>query len=75
MRRIVSHIRVSTGKQVKFGLGIEAHREAIARFAAAEGGAVLAELVEVEIGKGADALDLSPKPSPFPAPARPRPPW
>ena len=45
MRQIVSYIRVSTGKQGKSGLGIEAQREAIARFAAAEGCEVLAEVV------------------------------
>jgi DNA invertase Pin-like site-specific DNA recombinase len=36
MRQIVSYIRVSTGQQGKSGLGIEAQREAIAHFAAAE---------------------------------------
>jgi DNA invertase Pin-like site-specific DNA recombinase len=61
MRQIVSYIRVFTGKQGKSGLGIEAQREAIARFAAAEGCEVLAEVVEVETGKGADALDRRPK--------------
>src|SRR5271155_4287440 len=61
MRQIVSYIRVSTGKQGKSGLGIEAQREAIARFAVAEGCEVLAEVVEVETGKGADALDRRPK--------------
>jgi DNA invertase Pin-like site-specific DNA recombinase len=60
MRQIVSYIRVSTGKQGKSGLGIEAQREAIARFAAAEGCEVIAEHVEVETGKGADALDRRP---------------
>src|SRR5271154_3077434 len=61
MVQVVSYIRVSTGKQGKSGLGIEAQREAIARFAAAEGCEVLAEVVEVETGKGADALDRRPK--------------
>ena len=61
MRQIVSYIRVSTGKQGKSGLGIEAQREAIARFATAEGCEVLAEVVEVETGKGTDALDRRPK--------------
>ena len=61
MRQIVSYIRVSTGQQGKSGLGIEAQREAIARFAAAEGCEVVAEVVEVETGKGADALDRRPK--------------
>jgi DNA invertase Pin-like site-specific DNA recombinase len=61
MRQIVSYIRVSTGKQGKSGLGIEAQREAIARFAATEGCEILAEVVEVETGKGSDALDRRPK--------------
>src|SRR5579864_9201930 len=61
MRQVVSYIRVSTGKQGKSGLGIEAQREAIARFAAAEGREVVAEFVEIETGKGADALDRRPK--------------
>ena len=58
MRPSISYIRVSTGKQGKSGLGIEAQREAIARFAAAEGLEVLTEFVEVETGKGSDALTL-----------------
>src|SRR5580700_6017912 len=61
MGQIISYIRVSTGKQGKSGLGIEAQREAIARFAAAEGREVVAEFVEVETGKGSDALDRRPK--------------
>ncbi|MGY4466580.1 DNA invertase Pin-like site-specific DNA recombinase [Bradyrhizobium sp. LB9.1b] len=61
MRPIVSYIRVSTGKQGKSGLGIEAQRAAIARFAAAEGLEVLSEFVEVETGKGSDALDRRPR--------------
>ena len=61
MRQAVAYIRVSTGQQGKSGLGIEAQREAIARFAAAEGCELLAEVVEVETGKGTDALDRRPK--------------
>ena len=41
-------------------MGIEAQRAAIARFAAAEGLEVLTEFVEVETGKGSDALDRRP---------------
>jgi DNA invertase Pin-like site-specific DNA recombinase len=59
--RIVSYIRVSTDKQGKSGLGIEAQREAIARFAESEGLTIVAEHVEVETGKGADALDRRPE--------------
>jgi DNA invertase Pin-like site-specific DNA recombinase len=60
-RSIVAYLRVSTGKQGKSGLGIEAQREAIARFAEAEGLAVAFEHVEIETGKGADGLDLRPQ--------------
>ena len=56
MRQVVSYIRVSTGKQGASGLGIEAQREAIARFVAAEGMELAGEHVEVETGKGTDAL-------------------
>ncbi len=61
MRQIISYLRVSTGKQGKSGLGIEAQREAIARFAAAEGCEVVAEFVEVETGKESDALERRPQ--------------
>jgi DNA invertase Pin-like site-specific DNA recombinase len=61
MRQVISYLRVSTDKQGKNGLGIEAQREALARFIAAEGCEVLAEFVEVETGKGADALDRRPQ--------------
>ena len=60
MRQVISYIRVSTGKQGKSGLGIEAQREAIARFAAAEECEIITEHVEVETGKGSDALDRRP---------------
>jgi len=61
MDKFISYIRVSTGKQGKSGLGIEAQRAAIASFAAAQGAQVAAEYVEVETGKGVDALDRRPK--------------
>jgi DNA invertase Pin-like site-specific DNA recombinase len=61
MRQVVSYIRVSTGQQGKSGLGIEAQRDAVARFCAAEGLAIASEYVEVETGKGADALDRRPQ--------------
>ncbi len=60
MRQVVAYLRVSTDRQGKSGLGIEAQREAVTRFAAAEGLEVLAEFVEVETGKGCDALDRRP---------------
>ena len=58
---IIAYIRVSTDKQSKSGLGLEAQRDAIARFAAGEHLEVVAEFVEVETGKGADALDKRPQ--------------
>jgi DNA invertase Pin-like site-specific DNA recombinase len=56
---IVSYIRVSTSGQGKSGLGIEAERDALARFALAEGMKIIAEHVEIESGKGA-ALNRRP---------------
>jgi DNA invertase Pin-like site-specific DNA recombinase len=57
---IVSYLRVSTQTQGRSGLGLEAQRAAIARFAEAGDLAVVAELVEVETGKGSDALERRP---------------
>ena len=54
-------MRVSTGKQGRSGLGLDAQRDAISRFAAAEGFNIIDEHVEVETGKGADALDRRPQ--------------
>ena len=50
--QFVAYIRVSTSKQGRSGLGIEAQRSAIARFADQEGATIVAEHVEVETGKG-----------------------
>jgi DNA invertase Pin-like site-specific DNA recombinase len=61
LKRIVSYLRVSTREQGHSGLGIEAQREAIARFAATEGLVIVAEFVEVETAKGADALERRPQ--------------
>jgi DNA invertase Pin-like site-specific DNA recombinase len=58
---LVTYIRVSTSGQGRSGLGIEAQRQALAQFAAAEGYEVVREFVEVETGKGADALDRRPQ--------------
>ena len=61
MPAIVAYYRVSTVAQGKSGLGLDAQREALARFAAAEGLTIVAEHVEVETGKGADALERRPQ--------------
>jgi DNA invertase Pin-like site-specific DNA recombinase len=57
---MVPYLRVSTAGQGRSGLGIEAQRAAIVRFAEAEGRELTAEHVEIETGKGADALDRRP---------------
>src|ERR1700729_2829498 len=61
MRPLIAYVRVSTSKQGKSGLGIEAQREALSRFADAEGYDLLREFVEVETGKGSDALERRPQ--------------
>ena len=60
-KKVVSYLRVSTAQQGKSGLGLEAQRERIEQFAAAEGLEIIGEFVEVETGKGADALDRRPQ--------------
>ena len=54
------YLRVSRESQGKNGLGIEAQRAAVTQFLAAHGLERIAEFVEVETGKGADALDRRP---------------
>ncbi len=61
MKQIVGYVRVSTSQQGRSGLGIEAQQEALARFASSEGFEIVAEFVEVETGKGSDALDRRPQ--------------
>src|SRR4051812_33725713 len=60
-RAIITYIRVSTSQQGRSGLGIEAQRSALDHFAQAEGFEVIREFVEVETGKGADAIDRRPQ--------------
>jgi DNA invertase Pin-like site-specific DNA recombinase len=59
-RTLISYLRVSTDRQGKSGLGIEAQRAAIETFAQANGFAIMGEHVEVETGKGSDALGRRP---------------
>jgi DNA invertase Pin-like site-specific DNA recombinase len=61
MQHAVAYYRVSTARQGRSGLGIEAQRAAVTRFAVAEGFTLTTEFVEVETGKGADALDRRPQ--------------
>ena len=61
VKSAIAYYRVSTQRQGRSGLGIEAQRATVARFAEAEGMALIAEYTEVETGKGADALDRRPQ--------------
>jgi hypothetical protein len=56
MERAVAYYRVSTKQQQRSGLGIEAQRATVTRFAEAERLTIVSEFVEIETGKGADAL-------------------
>jgi DNA invertase Pin-like site-specific DNA recombinase len=61
MSRGIAYYRASTQQQGRSGLGIEAQKTAVARFAEDEGIEIVAEHVEIETGKGADALDRRPQ--------------
>ena len=61
VRPLLGYIRVSTSRQGRSGLGIEAQRRALERFAASEGFDLVRIFVEVETGKGSDALNRRPQ--------------
>src|SRR5450631_137404 len=61
MATAIGYVRVSTRAQGRSGLGMEAQRAAIARFAEAEGLTVMQVFEEVETGSGADALERRPQ--------------
>jgi DNA invertase Pin-like site-specific DNA recombinase len=57
MKTAIAYYRVSTQRQGRSGLGIEAQKAAVARFAQQEGIELIGEHTEVETGKGFDALE------------------
>ena len=61
MNTAVAYYRVSTARQGRSGLGIEAQRATVTRFAEGEGITLCDEFVEVETGKGFEALDRRPQ--------------
>jgi DNA invertase Pin-like site-specific DNA recombinase len=57
--KFVAYYRVSTDKQGRSGLGLEAQRAAVEGHAAATGGRIVAEFVEVESGRKRDRPQLA----------------
>ena len=58
--KFVVYLRVSTARQGRSGLGVEAQREAVRQFVSSRGGTVIApEFVEVETGKRDDRPELT----------------
>ena len=61
LKTLIGYIRVSTSQQGRSGLGLDAQRQALERFAASEGFTLGRVFVEVETGKGSDALERRPQ--------------
>jgi len=57
-RRFVPYYRVSTDRQGRSGLGLEAQQRAVSEFLASEPGEVVSEFTEVESGRRADRPEL-----------------
>ena len=55
----VVYLRVSTDKQGRSGLGLEAQQASVAEYAKASAGQIVAEYVEIESGKNADRPELA----------------
>ena len=68
MSEIVAYLRVSTESQGKSGLGLEAQREMVRRFAMNEGLEFVGDYIEIEKGRQIEpAADLHPLPRLAPA--------
>jgi DNA invertase Pin-like site-specific DNA recombinase len=61
VKTAIAYTRVSTAQQGRSGLGLNAQTAALARFAEAEGFDLIETFVEVETGKGSDALERRPQ--------------
>jgi DNA invertase Pin-like site-specific DNA recombinase len=55
----ISYLRVSTDRQGKSGLGIEAQRNAVAEYLNDGNWAMVKEIVEIENGKNTDRPNLA----------------
>nr|WP_281720934.1 recombinase family protein [Nitrosomonas nitrosa] len=58
-KRFVAYYRVSTARQGRSGLGLEAQREAVRSYLTFAGGRLMDEVTEVESGKRADRPELA----------------
>ena len=59
--KFITYFRVSTQKQGVSGLGLEAQRQAVSAYLSGRAKTVLEEFLEVETGKGANALEKRPQ--------------
>jgi len=59
--KYISYLRVSTARQGDSGLGLDAQRAAVDRFLTANDGGLIQEFLEVETGKGSNALHRRPQ--------------
>lgn len=60
-KRFVAYYRVSTDRQGRSGLGLDAQREAVRRYLNGGNWELVEEFTEVETGKGSNALDRRPQ--------------
>jgi DNA invertase Pin-like site-specific DNA recombinase len=60
-KALVGYVRVSKSQQGRSGLGLDAQKQALGRFAETEGFTLARVFVEVETGKGSDALERRPQ--------------
>jgi DNA invertase Pin-like site-specific DNA recombinase len=60
-KKAIAYLRVSTDRQGKSGLGLEAQQADLVRYVATNGLDLIAEYTEVETGKGANALSKRPQ--------------